>query len=144
MKRLLITMLVALTGMIVMACAAPAEAPVETSKETPKAKSTLEPQVVAEWSGSGTKTTQPFTITEAPWAVSWAFNPDPPLYGMYANLFQIYVHKAYDRMYMELPANIFNVSKGTADSSYIYDTGVFYLSISSMSGTWSIKVFEFK
>ena len=134
MKRPLIT-LVILTGVMLTACAAPAEKP----EATPTPPPTLE--VLAHWTGTGTKTTEPIAISETPWAIVWEFQPDEPLIeGMYANLLGVMVKRVGDDLYLKVPVNIVNVKKHKADSSYMYDEGTFYLEISSMGGTWDIQI----
>ena len=116
----------------------------ETSQEGEAAQQTLEPIEIKEWSGSGTKTTESFTISGNQWAVSCAFNPNAPTLGLYANSFSIEVYKSGISFPVELIANIANTTSGRSDISYIHTSGNFYLTISAFEGSWTIKVFDYR
>jgi len=91
MRKPLLIILVILTGVMLTACAAPAETPQEVSEledqiallETQLSEkeatapaptpSTFEPIVIT---GSGDKTSPPFTVTTEEWVIDWSYVPD--------------------------------------------------------------------
>ena len=128
MKRLIVVMLSILSGVMLMACAAP---PAEETAPGPQ------PEVLlARWSSRGIKTTEPVTVSKAPWAVVWTFQPDKP-----DNTLQIVVKQVGNDLYRKPVVNISNVEERKTDSFYIYDEGKFFLEIHSIGGTWDIQVF---
>ena len=108
----------------------------ESITETTK---TLTPVKIAEWSGIGTKRTEPFTVNTDIWVVSWTFYPNEQ-----ANLLIVEICKPADPLYFDLPVNFANVEGTLSDSSYQYEKGTFYLDITSLGGAWSISIIEFK
>jgi hypothetical protein len=105
---------------------------------------TLEPVLVGKWDGDGIKNTETIAISGSQWAVSWTFTPDSPILGVYANYFAIEVYQAGDVFPVALIGNIANVNSGRADISYIHESGNFYLSVTSMSGSWAVKVYDYR
>lgn len=95
---------------------------------------TLAPQLLAEWTGTGVKTTGPFTITEAPWSVLWLFQPHSE-----ANYFGVAVMRPSGE-YVSVVANVANAQQETLNKSYVYDTGVFYLDINGVAVAWAVSV----
>lgn len=81
--------------------------------------------VIAEFSGDGTKNTQPF-IVEKPWNVSWNASGD---------LFQIFLMDMEGGL-VSLPANQLGSGSG---SSFQVAKGKFYLQVNAV-GNWSIKI----
>lgn len=105
--------------------------PISTPTSTPK------PEVIKEWSGSGIKTTEPFTITNKPWQINWSHNPlivDNQSIG----LLQIFVYSTSNDMIIAVAANS---PKAESDTSYIYDVGGFYLMINAANTDWNVRVF---
>jgi len=116
----------------------------QATEQAQESKKTLEPVLIGEWTGVGNKTTQSFAISGNQWAISWAFSPKAPIYGIYANFFSIQVYDLGTDFPIELVANIANTSSSKSDISYIHSSGNFYLTISSLEGSWAIKVFDYK
>jgi len=116
----------------------------DTSQQGEVTQQTLEPVKIKEWSGTGTKTTEAFTISGSQWAISWGFNPDSPTYGVYANFFSIETYKSGGTFPIDLTANIANTNQNLSDVSYIHQSGTFYLNITSMSGNWKVVVYDYQ
>jgi ribosomal protein L40E len=95
-------------------------------------------QKVKSWQGTGIKKTEPFTITGKQWRIIWSIKDTS---GINASILQIFVYKVGVQAPMEIVANV----QGTAnDTSYIYESGEFYLNINSANGNWAITVEELK
>ena len=116
----------------------------QSAGQTQEKEQTLQPTLIDEWTGTGSKNTQSFTMSGSQWAISWTFNPKPPTYGVYANYFSIEVYKPGSSFPIELVANIANTTSGESDISYIHTSGSFYLAISSLEGNWAIKVYDYR
>ena len=89
---------------------------------------------VGAWQGSGMKNTAPFTITKSPWIILWANRPT--FAG--AGILQISVNKINGTS-VSLAANTMQEEN---DSSYIYESGTFYLEISAANTNWTIEVHQ--
>ena len=79
MKRPLLIMLAILIGVMLTACAAPpAPSEIPTPPPPPAEETappaTFEPIVIT---GSGDKTSPPFTVTTDEWVIDWSYVPDP-------------------------------------------------------------------
>lgn len=83
--------------------------------------------VVVEYSGSGMKTTRPFTV-DSSWELQWKAS------GM---VFQVYL-QSEDGQMVDILANQQGEGEG---SSYSPKTGTYYLEINAM-GDWEIKIVE--
>lgn len=92
----------------------------EEETKPPKEK----PNKIFQYSGSGMKTTRPFTVNSS-WELQWDAD------GM---IFQAYLYKE-DGELADLLANQQGEGKG---SSYCPKTGTFYLKINAM-GNWTVK-----
>jgi len=78
-------------------------------------------QQVTEFTGDSTKTTQPFTIESGEWRITWTATP-----GTYGDgNFVIYLYSADGNM-VSVAANV--IGEG-GDTSYVYTSGTYYLSI---------------
>ncbi|MDO9579703.1 MAG: hypothetical protein Q7J06_03920 [Bacteroidales bacterium] len=121
MKRILLPILV--IGVVLLGgCGAPSETP------SPTPTTQAEPQLIKEWRGTGIKTTEPFTINSKPWVISWANNPTL-IDGQSMGILQIMVYNTKNPdIPTALAAN--SMEKGS-DTSYIYETGTFYLTINA-------------
>ena len=86
------------------------------------------------YSGQGDKTTESFTVTQAPWRITWDFDEDTYRSGH----FTIQVYNRTDSSYVE---SIAGVDHSGADESFIYQEGTFYLDITSTHGNWEISVY---
>ena len=125
MKRILLSILI-IGVLLLSACAAPA---------SPMTR--VEPELILKWSGDSVKTTEPFTINNAPWVISWANNPKL-YYGRSMGSLQIMVYNAKNPdVPIALAANL--VERGSA-TSYIYETGTFYLDIVAANTKWAVHV----
>lgn len=111
-----------------------------TTPNTPtKTVLTLTP--VANWSGTGTNTTQPFTIANSPWVIQWTSNPEV-MEGISVGAFQIYVYNVNNT---SIPVSVAaNTNSSGADNSYVYQTGTFYLVINAANTNWTVAVQEYK
>jgi hypothetical protein len=100
----------------------------ESSNSTP-----AEWYTVAEWSGSGIKTTETFNVPSRDWRVHWETSNEA-FAG--AGIFQIYVYDSSDNL-VTLAAN----KQGTgSDVSNVKPRGSFYLTINSGNVEWSVRV----
>lgn len=105
------------------------------NSNTPKNTS----NVIASWEGNSAKTTEPFIITKAPWAVIWSAksNIDESVSALCH--FSIYVMRAGE----ENVSIIANTNQGN-DISYVYEPGTFHLIINPIYVDWTIEVRELK
>lgn len=95
-------------------------------------------QEVKSWQGTGIKNTEPFVITGKKWRIVWS-NEDTTGFG--GSGLQIYVYKPG----LDLPVSIAANAVGNAsDTSYIYESGEFYLNINGANGNWTISVEDFR
>lgn len=90
-------------------------------------------KAVTTFSGSVNKVTDPFTIAATQWRMKWT-HPGTD------DHFSITVYDAIKNEYEKL---IVNTIGATTDSSNYYDTGSFYLDISSGS-EWTVTIEEYK
>jgi len=81
--------------------------------------------IVVEYSGSGMKTTRPFTVNSS-WEIQWE------AHGM---IFQVYLYSE-DGQLVDVLANQQGEGKG---SSYSPKTGSYYLEVNAM-GNWEVKI----
>ena len=88
--------------------------------------------VVRRWSGTGDKTTEPFTVS-APWRVRWRCSPT----GSSGGLFRISVDETNGCMVASWDAA---EDRASQDVSYVYDSGSFYLDISVLWMSWEVTV----
>jgi hypothetical protein len=103
----------------------------------PNSISNPEPQIIKSWSGTGIKTTEPFTITLTPWAIGWAHEPET-MNGQSLGLFQIYVYNVKNpNIPVAIAANSISEEQ---DISYIYQAGTFYLTINAANTIWAVTV----
>lgn len=91
---------------------------------------------IKEWSGSGIKTTETFTITKQPWQIHWTHNPII-MGGQSVGIFQIYVYSAYTDELIALAANSLQADY---DTSYVHKSGRFYLLINAANTNWNVKI----
>ena len=82
---------------------------------------------IAQWSGSGTKNTETFTIPSQAkeWKISWVTKPSPT-YGDFN--FQIFVYKPDSGMPVSVAANIIGAN---TDSTIMRGAGDYYLTINT-------------
>lgn len=83
--------------------------------------------IVVEYSGSGMKTTRPFTVNSN-WEIQWDAD---------GRIFQVYL-QSEDGQMVDILANQQGEGEG---SSYSPKTGTYYLKINAM-GNWKIKIVE--
>ena len=115
--------------------------PAVTTTTTTMTTTASQPVSVANWSGSGIKTTDSFTITGSKWDIQWSSNPEM-MNGTSVGMLQVYVYNVNNT---SLPITIVaNTSEQTSDDSYIYQRGTFYLTISGANTTWTVNVLEYK
>jgi hypothetical protein len=130
MKRILLPILV-IELLLLGACGTPSETP----SPTPTTQAEL--QLIKEWTGTGIKTTEPFTINSKPWAISWANNPTL-IGGQSMGILQIMVYNTRNpNILASLAAN--STERGS-DTSYVYETGTFYLTINAANTQWVVQV----
>jgi len=135
MKRILLPILV-MGIFLVSACGAPTTAP-STETPTPAPAKQDEPQLIKEWTGTGIKTTEPFTINSKPWVISWANNPEI-IGGQSMGILQIMV---YNTKNPDIPITLAaNSMERESDTSYVYETGTFYLTINAGNTQWAVQV----
>jgi len=91
------------------------------------------------WNGDGIKTTEPFTINEQPWFVNWTSNPQI-IDGQSMGLLQIMVYET-DQPTIPITLAANTQEQGT-DTSYIYQTGTFFLTMNAANTEWQVCVFK--
>jgi hypothetical protein len=87
---------------------------------------------IASWKGNGIKTTEPFTVTKAPWKIAWTQKV-----SQYGGVLSILIYKTNGNM----ESIAANSSKSGSDVSYVYNTGTFYLEINSFNSDYTIEVY---
>jgi hypothetical protein len=93
--------------------------------------------MLKQWSGNGIKTTEPFSIPNKPWSIKWSSNP-VILNGQSAGMLQIMV---YDTKNPNLPVTLAaNTNVQSSDTSYVYQSGEFYLTINAANTDWKVEV----
>ncbi len=81
------------------------------------------------WSGSGTKNTEPFTISSTPWKIKWNSKSD---------FLMISLSNAENGEIISIPATV--SEKGTGET-YVYEKGKFFLTITG-GGNWEVEIEE--
>jgi hypothetical protein len=102
--------------------------PAATPTILPTQSNTL--KLIKEWHGTGTKKTEPFSISKTPWVIEWKLEK-----GEYAQFLGVTLYDTAGK-YVDLVAN--STTPGS-ESSFIYQKGDFYLDIIS-TGEWNIKI----
>lgn len=101
----------------------------------PTSKKLSEWQPIATWSGSGLKTTEPFTITGSPWRVSWKAKSTGEMLTLFQGCVRPIGGGVLDMVYF---AN--SMSEGE-DTSYVYlGPGEYYIEISAIGCSWAVTV----
>ncbi len=95
--------------------------------QTKLAETPVEP--IKKWSGSGARSTEPFTITSTPWKVKWNSESD---------FLMISLSNAEDGEIIDILATI--TEKG-AGETYVYEKGKFFLTITG-GGNWEVEIEE--
>jgi hypothetical protein len=118
----------------------PAPAPEPNPGPAPAETPTMPPgtsQMVKEWTGTSKKTTEPFTMNGAPWAIAWENEPEPTERPSVV-LFQIVVYSA------ENPGSPITLAARTAEkdagTTWINEPGTFYLAIHAANTQWTVQV----
>lgn len=83
--------------------------------------------IIAQYSGSGTQSTRPFTVN-SPWEIQWSASGE---------IFQIYLYDNNGNL-INVAANQMGAGSG---SFYSPKTGSFYLEVNAM-GSWEIEVVD--
>ena len=107
----------------------------ETTTPAPTpSPSTFEPIVIT---GSGDKTSPPFTVTTEEWIIDWSYVPDPE-YPEFA-VFGFYVYPRGETLW-DVESVLF--PKGTSGSTYVYaDAGDYYVEVSTANiESWEIII----
>jgi hypothetical protein len=97
--------------------------------------SETEAQVIGEWSGSGDKNTEPFTISKSPWTIEWEKHPT----SQTESLLQVFIYRPNADLWLDYVQSGTGINFET-DTGYIYKTGTFYLNISGLSCSWKVRV----
>ena len=100
----------------------------ETTSETP-----VEWEVVKTISGNSAKKTAPFTIDADQWRVDWSTSG-----GSMGSVFQVSAYEPGSDFPTSMIANVANDSG--SDTSYVYESGEFYLEINSANTSWEITI----
>lgn len=102
---------------------------------------TSEPDLILlkTWEGTGIITTEPFTISNQPWAINWINEPEI-MDGQSIGILQIMVYRA-DQPDI-LVALAANTQADEVNTSYVYETGTFFLTINAANTSWKVYVFE--
>lgn len=93
-------------------------------------------QTIKSWSGSGSKTTEPFTITTSPWKIVWS-NKDTFGAGA-ASVFQVYLFDAETNSLSDLLVN----AHAGSDETFVYKVGTFYIKTNAANSEWSLAIQE--
>jgi len=113
------------------------EPPMETTAPPDEEEADL--ILVKSWSGTGIKTTEPFTIQEKPWIVNWVNDPEI-MGGQSVGMLQIMVFSEDDP---DIPIDIVaNTQEAGTDTSYIYEVGTFFLTMNAANTSWGVYVFK--
>jgi hypothetical protein len=115
---------------------------VEDEPPTASNQRTVAPQLIQQWSARGNQTTGPFTIEDDLWVIAWTFQPDPAQYGVAANAISVVLRKADNSGYRKLIINNANEPSQISNQTYVYDSGTFYLEITSLFGSWAIGAYS--
>jgi hypothetical protein len=119
---------------------APSPVPVEPEPELPEPSvSEIQGGLVKEWSGTGLKVTENFIIAEAPWAIEWVNIPEK-IDGQSVGMLKILVYQV-DNPSMP-PMVAANTMEEMSDTSYIEQTGKFFLIINGFNTSWTVTVIE--
>jgi len=111
-----------------------------TSESASSTSATSEPELILinNWSGTGIKTTESFSISKSPWNIVWTNNPET-YEGQSVGTLQIMV---YSTEVPDIPiAFAANTQKEETDITYIYETGTFYLTVLAANTDWEVSVF---
>jgi len=112
--------------------------PIPTMTVTPTPPAT-QLTLFKEWSGTGIKTTEPFTIDSQPWKIEWSSDP-VIMGGQSVGMLQIMV---YDSANPNFPITLAaNTSEKASDTSYIYRRGAFYLTVNAANTNWTVKIYR--
>lgn len=114
------------------------EAPAEAESEVPPEVIVLAgAELVAEWTGIGTKTTEPFTIESESWVIDWVHVPSE-LNDQSIGTFQIMVYNVEEP---DMPVIIAaNSREREADVFTIAGKGTFYLMINAANTRWAVRI----
>ena len=112
---------------VVVAPAAPAKAVVEGPPIIP-GKAWNATQL---WQGSGSKTTEAFTVGSH-WRVDWLFNP--PATG---GVFQVFIYSAEGALLMDMATN---TQQGGPGTSFWAGPGTYFLKVNVTGGDWKLDV----
>ena len=94
-------------------------------------------ELVAEWTGIGTKTTDPFTIESESWVIDWGHVPSE-IKDQSIGTFQIMVYNVEEP---DIPVVIaVNSQERDADIFTIEGKGTFYLMINAANTRWAVRV----
>ena len=116
---------------------APIPSPVPAPIPTPESKPDL--VLIKNWQGTGIKTTEPFSISRQPWAIVWSNKPQI-MEEQSVGLLQIIVYRTNQP---KLPVTLAaNTQEEALDTSFIYETGDFFLTINAANTAWDVTVFE--
>ncbi len=106
----------------------------KTDKETTSTKQKKkEWQKITEFSGSGTKSTETFRVTEDEWRIKYEVN------GENIMVFSLFIYpKGESKKYVDIVV----ATETTNDESYIYESGEFYLKINAANCSYRITIEE--
>jgi len=113
--------------------------PSSTDSTEPVESTTPDLILIKDWKGNGIKTTEPFTIHRQPWNIVWVNTPEI-MDGESMGILQIMIYRTNEP---DVPVSIAaNVQQAGMDTSFIYDTGDFFLVINAANTQWEVTVFE--
>jgi hypothetical protein len=111
----------------------PTTAPLATGATATAAAGAKTFVVVKEWSGSGIKNTEDFTVGGDQWKVKWT--------NTAGGIMQIFVYKSSDKSLVGLAANTQAAGPG---ESVQRGAGTYYLTINSANTNWTVTVEDFR
>lgn len=120
--------------------ATPTTKPTTTTTTTPTTTATTTPKpgqgkMLKEWTGTASKTTESFTITAAPWQVSWSSNPQL-LSGQSIGSLQVLLLDSKGSPV----SSITNTSKKEDSINSVPQAGTFTLQVIASNTQWVVQV----
>jgi hypothetical protein len=91
-------------------------------------------ETIGEWSGSGAKGTEKFSVTGGQWRIRWTARDTS---GFGGGLMQVFAYKEGQELPSAIPINT-QVTGEASDVSYIQEKGTFWLQCNCANVRWSM------
>lgn len=115
----------------------------ESSSERSSANENATWNDVETFSGTGKKNTPPFEIEAEKWRVSYRSESTSGIGEGAGHIFTLQLMRPGEEFPVETLANAAN-QKVMENTSYVYESGQFYLEVNSSNGEWTIEVEEYR